>query len=244
MRQFSPPGRRPGRPNGSPTGPAGWPGSPGGGPFSGAGSSARRTALMAVAAVLAALLLLGAVRGGGRGPQPALAATARHPIEAAATALARKGGGQAGAAVPAATALPALSTLGAAPAGLPPLFLFVGILSGRGYRHRRLAVRDSWARGTQNEPESAAKFILSEDEATPQVRIGGVFPLGVGWWGEGASAPSRAVHCAWAVDGIACGLAVRGCGPCGRRPRIASPGVLGFRRRPRRRPHAWPASGR
>ena len=28
---------------------------------------------------------------------------------------------------------------------LPSLFLFVGILSGRGYRHRRLAVRESWA---------------------------------------------------------------------------------------------------
>ena len=158
-------------PGGSPT--ASWPGAPGSssGPGTSGRSSGARTAAIAVAAVLLALLLLS--RSGSAKPAAAAAyGAARRPIDAATTALARKGVGSGGGAstTPAATAVPALSSLGAAPAGLPPLFLFVGVLSGRGYRHRRLAVRDSWARGTQNEPESVAKFILSEDEATPQVR--------------------------------------------------------------------------
>lgn len=151
------------RPGGSPTGPPTF-----GSPSTPPARSPARTAAIGLAAVLAALLLFSRT---GTAPAAAAYGAARHPV-AAATALARKGGagGAAASATPSATAVPALSSLGAAPAGLPPLFLFVGILSGRGYRHRRLAVRDSWARGTQNEPESVAKFILSEDEATPQVR--------------------------------------------------------------------------
>ena len=53
---------------------------------------------------------------------------------------------------------------------LPSVFLFVGILSGRGYRHRRLAVREAWANSAQNAGESVCRFILSEDESTPQVQ--------------------------------------------------------------------------
>ena len=56
-----------------------------------------------------------------------------------------------------------------APGDLPPLFLFIGILSGRGYRHRRLAVREAWATKAQIPGQVVAKFILSEDERTPQV---------------------------------------------------------------------------
>lgn len=52
---------------------------------------------------------------------------------------------------------------------LPKLFLFIGILSGRGYRHRRLAVREAWANKAQIPGQVVAKFILSEDERTPQV---------------------------------------------------------------------------
>ncbi|KAI7842582.1 hypothetical protein COHA_003686 [Chlorella ohadii] len=60
---------------------------------------------------------------------------------------------------------------GEAPAAgeLPKLFLFIGILSGRGYRHRRLAVREAWANKAQIPGQVVAKFILSEDERTPQV---------------------------------------------------------------------------
>lgn len=52
---------------------------------------------------------------------------------------------------------------------LPSVFLFVGILSGRGYRHRRLAVREAWANLAQESGEAVCRFILSEDESTPQV---------------------------------------------------------------------------
>ena len=59
----------------------------------------------------------------------------------------------------------------APPAGeLPPLFMFIGILSGRGYRHRRLAVREAWSNRAQVEGLVVSKFILSEDERTPQVQ--------------------------------------------------------------------------
>ena len=53
----------------------------------------------------------------------------------------------------------------------PQLFLFIGVLSGRGYRHRRLAVREGWANQAQHVANgtTAIKFILSEDERTPQV---------------------------------------------------------------------------
>lgn len=63
---------------------------------------------------------------------------------------------------------------GAGPGGekspMPELFLFIGILSGRGYRHRRLAVREAWASRAQQPGQVVAKFVLSEDERTPQVQ--------------------------------------------------------------------------
>lgn len=49
------------------------------------------------------------------------------------------------------------------------LFLFVGILSGRGYRHRRTAARTAWTKAAQQPGLIVCKFILSEDERTPQV---------------------------------------------------------------------------
>ena len=52
---------------------------------------------------------------------------------------------------------------------LPSLFLFTGVLSGRGYRHRRLAVREAWSNKAQVPGVSVTRFILSEDERTPQV---------------------------------------------------------------------------
>ena len=63
----------------------------------------------------------------------------------------------------------AVQALNASAEPLPSLFLFTGILSGRGYRHRRLAVREAWANKAQIPGISVAKFILSEDERTPQV---------------------------------------------------------------------------
>lgn len=54
---------------------------------------------------------------------------------------------------------------------LPSLFLFTGVLSGRGYRHRRLAVRESWSNKAQQPGVSLTRFILSEDERTPQVSV-------------------------------------------------------------------------
>ena len=54
-------------------------------------------------------------------------------------------------------------------ASLPSLFLFTGVLSGRGYRHRRLAVREAWSNKAQDPSVSVTRFILSEDERTPQV---------------------------------------------------------------------------
>lgn len=67
---------------------------------------------------------------------------------------------------------PATSSLTAgapAPAQRPRIFLFIGILSGRGYRHRRMAVRGAWASKAQVEGQVVTKFVLSEDERTPQV---------------------------------------------------------------------------
>ncbi|CAL8463439.1 g2973 [Coccomyxa elongata] len=52
---------------------------------------------------------------------------------------------------------------------LEDTLLFVGILSGRGYRHRRLAVREAWANQCQVPGVSVCRFMLSEDEVTPQV---------------------------------------------------------------------------
>lgn len=54
-------------------------------------------------------------------------------------------------------------------APLQPLFLFVGVLSGRGYRHRRLAVREAWATEATKSGLVETRFVLSQDERTPQV---------------------------------------------------------------------------
>ena len=54
---------------------------------------------------------------------------------------------------------------------LEDVLLFVGILSGRGYRHRRLAVREAWANQCQRPGVSVCRFMLSEDEVTPQASI-------------------------------------------------------------------------
>jgi len=49
------------------------------------------------------------------------------------------------------------------------VMLFIGILSGRGYRHRRQAVRDAWVSKCQVQGVSACRFILSQEEVTPLV---------------------------------------------------------------------------
>lgn len=82
---------------------------------------------------------------------------------------------QGGSAAPAAAAVggtvaAAAGASSGARGDLPKLFLFIGILSGRGYRHRRLAVREAWSNKAQVPGEVVSKFILSEDERTPQVR--------------------------------------------------------------------------
>ncbi|CAL8469155.1 g8696 [Coccomyxa elongata] len=53
---------------------------------------------------------------------------------------------------------------------LDDTLLFVGIISGRGYRHRRLAVRDAWASRCQVPGVSVCRFILSDDEVTELVQ--------------------------------------------------------------------------
>ena len=65
---------------------------------------------------------------------------------------------------------PELQTVRVNQDALPSVFLFVGVLSGRGYRHRRLAVREAWANVGQASGESLCRFILSEDEKTTQVQ--------------------------------------------------------------------------
>lgn len=52
----------------------------------------------------------------------------------------------------------------------PRLHLFIGILSARGFRHRRAAVREAWADRAQAPGVSMARFILSQDEATAAVQ--------------------------------------------------------------------------
>ena len=42
---------------------------------------------------------------------------------------------------------------------LPSLFLFVGVLSGRGYRHRRLAVRESWANLASQSGDATCRYV-------------------------------------------------------------------------------------
>ncbi|KAK9815952.1 hypothetical protein WJX72_012497 [[Myrmecia] bisecta] len=65
---------------------------------------------------------------------------------------------------------PAAQTVRVNEDALESVFLFIGVLSGRGYRHRRLAVREAWANDAQVPGLSAVRFILSEDERTPQVQ--------------------------------------------------------------------------
>ena len=52
---------------------------------------------------------------------------------------------------------------------LEDILLFVGALSGRGYRHRRLAVRDAWGTLCQKPGVSVCRFIMSDDEVSPLV---------------------------------------------------------------------------
>lgn len=85
--------------------------------------------------------------------------------------LVARGDGSPGASQPTPDgAVVAAAASSVAPGDLPKLFLFVGILSGRGYRHRRLAVREAWSNRAQVPGTVVSKFILSEDERTPQVR--------------------------------------------------------------------------
>ena len=56
---------------------------------------------------------------------------------------------------------------------LPSLFLFVGILSGRGYRHRRLAVRESWANLASQSGDVTCRYIFHTPplQSKPQSRF-------------------------------------------------------------------------
>ena len=104
-----------------------------------------------------------AAAGGGA----ALPASGGTGAAAAAVAVSGDGGGSSS------SSSSSSSTSGAPAADTgerPKIFMFIGILSGRGYRHRRLAVREAWANRAQVPGETVAKFILSEDERTPQVR--------------------------------------------------------------------------
>ena len=91
-----------------------------------------------------------------------------------------------------------------AAADLPKLFLFIGVLSGRGYRHRRLAVREAWSNKAQVPGQVVAKFILSEDERTPQVR-GGAAPLA----GGGLSVWQRRERACQRNSGSGCCVCIR-----------------------------------
>jgi hypothetical protein len=51
----------------------------------------------------------------------------------------------------------------------PPLFLFIGILSGAGQEARRAAVRAAWADSAQQPGQAVARFVLSEHERTAEV---------------------------------------------------------------------------
>lgn len=104
------------------------------------------------------------------------------------TGVARGGGGTSS--LTAGHVSGAFAVPGTAGKKLPKLFLFVGVLSGRGYRHRRLAVRESWVGAAQLPPVSLCRFILSEDEVTPQVRVlGDSEPGEEGRGGGGGGAP-------------------------------------------------------
>lgn len=148
-------------------------------------------------AAIAGSLVFRATRGGGSGLQEAV--VQRHPARvleetlpclgsncelqggSALTVLGGAGGSSSsggGGAPSAAAAGSAAATASSgagqrggstAPGDLPKLFLFIGILSGRGYRHRRLAVREAWSNKAQIPGQVVSKFILSEDERTPQV---------------------------------------------------------------------------
>jgi hypothetical protein len=128
--------------------------------------------------------------GSGR-PGPPLLATLALLILAAGAGLlvgrrSAAGGGSAltpaRPGIDAASGRAALAVPGAGGRKLPKVFLFIGVLSGRGYRHRRFAVREAWAGPAQLPPVTVARFVLSEDEATTQVGEGlrGVVGVGAG----------------------------------------------------------------
>jgi hypothetical protein len=52
---------------------------------------------------------------------------------------------------------------------LEDILLFIGALSGRGYQHRRLAVRDAWAAQGQMPGVCVCRFVMSHDEVSPLV---------------------------------------------------------------------------
>jgi hypothetical protein len=116
-----------------------------------------------------------AANGGQQGPCLGSNCTGVHDVsDAAATAAAGSANtlGAAGAAAGASSGSSNASkgsSSGAQAGQLPRIFLFIGILSARGYRHRRLAVREAWANKAQTPGQVVAKFILSENEHTPQV---------------------------------------------------------------------------
>ncbi len=141
--------------------------------------SCKRVAWVSLTPFLAALLVGSLVfrRGSGSAfqesvvqrPRPARVLEETLPCYGSNCEL--QGGSSAPAAAAGGAAVAAAAGASSAARGdLPKLFLFIGILSGRGYRHRRLAVREAWSNKAQVPGEVVSKFILSEDERTPQVR--------------------------------------------------------------------------
>ena len=96
--------------------------------------------------------------------------TGRGTLQTLAAAATAIGGGSSSSSLGSAHPDGSTSSSSSSEGGLEPLFLFIGILSGRGYRHRRLAVREAWATRAQTPGLVISKFILSEDERTPQVQ--------------------------------------------------------------------------
>lgn len=140
--------------------------------------SCKRVAWISLTPFLAALLVGSLVfrRGSGSAFQESVVQRQRSArvLEETLPCLGSNCELQGGSAAPATAAggtavAAAVGAGGTARSDLPKLFLFIGILSGRGYRHRRLAVREAWSNKAQIPGEVVSKFILSEDERTPQV---------------------------------------------------------------------------
>ena len=95
--------------------------------------------------------LLSTLADGATGlPQQDVVATELHRTLVGATAAGEGGAAAVGTgAVAAAAGNDAAGAAAAGSGSRSPVFLFAGVLSGRGYRHRRLAVREAWADGAQ-----------------------------------------------------------------------------------------------